>query len=75
MVGDFQETAEQRINKEILLSLSHKAPFNRLNRLETLPEAAIQSSGYVVHTLEAALWCLVDTGTFEQCVKAAKSWR
>ncbi|WP_411336101.1 ADP-ribosylglycohydrolase family protein [Ruminococcus gauvreauii] len=71
----YVEIARRLLNresiKEILLSLSYKAPFNRLNRLETLPEAAIQSSGYVVHTLEAALWCLVNTGTFEQCVLKA----
>ena len=24
-----------------------------------------------MHTLEAALWCLVNTGTFEQCVLKA----
>ncbi|MCH1982633.1 ADP-ribosylglycohydrolase family protein [Ruminococcus sp. OA3] len=57
--------------RNIMSSLFYQAPFNRLQRLETLPEAAIQSSGYVVHTLEAALWCVVNTSTFEQCVLKA----
>jgi ADP-ribosylglycohydrolase len=35
------------------------------------PEAAINSGGYVVHTLEAALWCLHRNGTFKEAVLAA----
>lgn len=57
--------------KDILMSLAYNSPFNRLQLLGPLPEAAIQSSGYVVHTLEAALWCVVNTNTFEQCVLKA----
>lgn len=37
----------------------------RLNRDE------IRSSGYVVDTLEAALWCLLKTSTYEDCVLTA----
>jgi ADP-ribosyl-[dinitrogen reductase] hydrolase len=29
-----------------------------------LPESDIQSSGYVIHTLEASLWCLLHTASF-----------
>lgn len=36
-----------------------------------LPRAAIQSSGYVVHTLEAALWCFLNTESYRDCVLAA----
>jgi ADP-ribosyl-[dinitrogen reductase] hydrolase len=39
--------------------------------LPALPEAEIQSSGYVVHTLEAALWCLVRYDTYASTVLAA----
>ena len=35
------------------------------------PEAEIRSSGYVVHTLEAALWCFDRESTFEGAVLAA----
>ncbi len=31
----------------------------------------IRGSGYVVHTLEAALWCLLNTDSYEACVLAA----
>jgi len=39
--------------------------------LPTLPEAEIKSSGYVVHTLEAALWCLLTHDTYSATVLAA----
>jgi ADP-ribosyl-[dinitrogen reductase] hydrolase len=39
--------------------------------LPTLPEAEIKSSGYVVHTLEAALWCLLTHDTYAATVLAA----
>jgi ADP-ribosyl-[dinitrogen reductase] hydrolase len=34
-------------------------------------ESDIDSSGYVIHTLIASLWCLVTTNNFEQCVLKA----
>ena len=33
-----------------------------------LTESEIRSSGYIVHTLEAALWCLLNTNTYAECV-------
>lgn len=35
------------------------------------PETEIHSSGYVVHTLTASLWCLLNSSTFEGCVLKA----
>lgn len=35
------------------------------------PEQKIKSGGYVMHTLEAALWCLLNTGSFAECVLSA----
>ena len=40
-------------------------------KLTTLPESTIASSGYVVHTLEATLWCLLQHGTYAATVLAA----
>ena len=34
-------------------------------------EADIVSNGYVVSTLEASLWCLLTTGSFEEAVLRA----
>ena len=36
-----------------------------------LPKEAIKSGGYVVDTLEAALWCLSATDSYESCVLKA----
>ena len=35
------------------------------------PESGIQGSGYVVRSLEAALWCFLNTGTFEGAILRA----
>jgi len=37
----------------------------------TLPSKSIRSSGYVVDTLEAAIWCLLNTDCYESCVLKA----
>lgn len=37
----------------------------------SIPENQIKSSGYVVDTLEAALWCLLNTDSYEACVLKA----
>ncbi len=34
-------------------------------------ESEIKSSGYVVDSLEAAIWCLVTTDSFAECVLKA----
>ena len=50
--------------------------FQRYARLfdegfERLREDAVKSSGYVVDTLEAALWCLLTTDSYRACVLKA----
>ena len=45
--------------------------YNRLPKLQTLSRDAIKSSGYVVDTLEAALWCLLNTDNYKDCVLTA----
>ncbi len=39
--------------------------------LGELDSGAIRGSGYVVHCLEAAIWCLLTTESFEDCVLEA----
>lgn len=36
-----------------------------------LPEGQIVSTGYVLHTLHASLWCLLTADSFEECVLKA----
>lgn len=47
--------------------------FNRLlnDNIAELPEEKIFSSGYVIHTLEAAIWCLLTTTSYRDAVLAA----
>ena len=47
------------------------APFTRLHDIAGLPRDEIRSSGYVVDTLKAALWCLATTTSYPDCVRAA----
>lgn len=42
-----------------------------LDAFAALPESAIQSSGYVVHTLEAVIWCLLNSKDYASCVLKA----
>jgi len=47
--------------------------FDRLlaGKLAGLSQTAIQSSGYVLHTLEASVWCWLTTNTYEAAVLKA----
>ena len=51
----------------------HTAPFSRIfaAHFARLSETDIQSSGYVVHTLEASLWCLLTSGSYAEAVLKA----
>jgi ADP-ribosyl-[dinitrogen reductase] hydrolase len=49
------------------------ALFSRLlqGNIHELPEDAIRSTGYVLHTLEASVWCLLTTGSYRDAVLRA----
>ena len=49
----------------------YDAPFERIRNIESLAEDEIQSYGYVVYSLEAALWCFLNTDNYEDCVMKA----
>lgn len=36
-----------------------------------MPESKIKSGGYVVDTLSAAMWCLLNTGNYKECILKA----
>lgn len=42
-------------------------------KLIKLPENKIQSSGYVIHCLEASIWCAANTKTFKSSVLKARN--
>lgn len=55
----------------LLAKRDYPSPFDRLNKLDRLPKGSISSSGYVVDSLEASIWCLVQTKSFEEAVLLA----
>lgn len=56
-----------------LPDLRQLQPLNRLLSKEVpgLEEHAIASGGYVVHTLEASIWCLLQTSSYRDAVLTA----
>jgi len=58
------------IDRKVGKQLSH---FERIisGQLPNLPESEIKSGGYVVESLEAALWCFLTTSSFEDAVLKA----
>ena len=48
--------------------------YNRLillSEFKNTPKELIKSTGYVVYTLEAAIWCLINTSSYEEAVLKA----
>ena len=43
----------------------------RLKNIEDLKLNDIKSSGYVINTLEAVIWCLINTTSYKECVLTA----
>ena len=77
------EAVEKAVSKGLAKAVSYykkkedcKAELHHFQRIlepgfKELPESQIRSSGYVVDTLEAALWCLLNTDSFKECVLKA----
>ncbi|MFY7786424.1 MAG: ADP-ribosylglycohydrolase family protein [Thermoflexibacteraceae bacterium] len=78
--GDNKETAYQNICKEVSFFLKHIAiSSNELSNfkhifnggLPMMSRQLIHSSGYVLHTLEAALWCVLTSSSYSETVLKA----
>jgi len=54
-----------------LLENDERFVWDRLKQIEIYEEADIASSGYTVHTLEAAAWSFLTTGSYEEAVVRA----
>ena len=51
--------------------LSYFKRIRDAEKLKCIPESEIMSGGYVIESIEAALWCLLNTDSYEECVKRA----
>ena len=54
-----------------LAQLAHYHRLTNLAEFKETPVDMIESSGYVVDTLEAAVWCLLNTDTQKDCLLKA----
>ena len=57
-------------NNDLMTEAHH---FDRLLKedIHELQEDLIQSTGYVMHTLETSIWCLLTTNTYNEAVLKA----
>lgn len=72
--GAYQYAMEQARRHYNMAPFREEMPnFGRLlaGDIESLPEEAIASDGYVLHTLEAAVWCFLTTGSYREAVLKA----
>ncbi|RFZ86106.1 ADP-ribosylglycohydrolase family protein [Mucilaginibacter terrenus] len=59
--------------RSIEIVAGERQMFDRLliDRIDMIPEGQIQSSGYVLHTLEASIWCLLNSDSYKDAVLKA----
>ncbi|NMD38892.1 MAG: ADP-ribosylglycohydrolase [Christensenellaceae bacterium] len=57
--------------KDSLKNIETGKTYERLKYLEKLSENEIKSTGYVVDTIEASLWCVLQTDNYKDCVLKA----
>jgi len=61
----------KQLKECVLESIDPKSSYARCRCIETLSRDEIKSTGYVVDTLEAALWCLSTTNSYKECLLKA----
>ncbi|MDO4815619.1 MAG: ADP-ribosylglycohydrolase family protein [Bacillota bacterium] len=74
MKGDFRWRADWNFGRRSYGTSKHQRPYSRLKDIRAfaaLPEEEIKSGGYVVNTLEAAIWCFLNTESYADCVLKA----
>jgi len=66
-------TSFENLANQLKIKPTELGEFKRLlnGALPTLPENEINSGGYVIHTLEAALWCIFNTDSYKEAVLKA----
>lgn len=66
-----REILKGRELKDILKDLKVSQTYKRLKILDQLEESDIKSTGYVVYSLEASLWCLLKSSSYEEALLKA----
>ena len=76
LLGAQPRTALDSVRAEFTGWYERSPEFSRFNHileddLASLPEDEVVSTGYVLHTLHASLWCLLTTENYRDCVLKA----
>jgi ADP-ribosyl-[dinitrogen reductase] hydrolase len=76
LAGLDPKTALEASRKEFTALYQNSPEFARFRShltddFHSIPESEIVSTGYVLHTLHASLWCLLTTSSYDQCVLRA----
>lgn len=58
-------------NNDSKKELEHFIRIRNMEELRKIPIEQINSGGYVIESIEAALWCLLNTSDFKDCVLKA----
>ena len=58
-------------NNDSKKELEHYSRIRNMEKLRKFPAEQINSGGYVIESIEAALWCLLNTSDFKDCVLKA----
>ena len=74
--SELLQKALKAIDSFVKMHSEYAKAFSKYERITyqnfmNLPENQIKSSGYVVDTLEAALWCFLTTDNYKDCVLKA----
>lgn len=69
----YLQTSVPKFLESLPVDPAELAPFKRLfqGTIQDVDEREIRSSGYVIDTLEASIWCLLTTGTYRESVLKA----
>ena len=65
------QTIRKRKQKNILTQMAYYERLFHLDKYKKVPERYIRSTGYVVDSIEAAVWSLITTDTFKDCLLKA----
>ncbi len=70
------DKALEKVKKYVVRNKDFEYGFSKYQRMydsnfPSLPETKISSKGYVVDTLEAALWCFLTTNSYRECILKA----
>lgn len=76
LLQDLQEGIDEAFEyygkmKDSSDELKHFNRIRNVNELKNVPEEEINSGGYVIDSIEASLWCLLNTNSYRECVLKA----